>query len=296
MKHVFLILVCACLIGIAEDMVSHRQAFRARLAQNPSAAVAEGLRDSDAVIRRYCVYQDFLRNGPKTVEGWKKLVSDPDELVQLAVAECLAKLPQENPHRQALGKALVETSKFPAVIRQVSRLDASAFNFYRNNVRLKDGPTYDHIVEIQDSIELPDDRWLMCTDPAETGHTKNWFAPDFDDQAWTPVKCEAWEGQGFPGYDGVAWYRIRFAAPPKGNCVGADLKFGAVDEQAWVWLNGKYIGQHTIGPEGWDVAFWLNIGDEIAWGAENLLVVRVEDSKMAGGIWKPIELQTLISK
>ena len=297
MKHsMLMLLACACLAVCAEDLVAHRQAFRSRLAQDSSAAIAEGLRDSDAVIRRYCVYQDFLRNGPDVVEKWGDLLDDPDEQVQLAVVECLAKLPTENPLRQSMGKTFVANSKFPTVVRQASRLDAAAFSFHRVNVRLKDDPTYDHIVEMKESIPLSDDRWLMCTDPTETGHTKKWFVADLDETGWKPVKCEAWEGQGFPGYDGVAWYRIRFNAPPKENCVGAELKFGAVDEQAWVWLNGKYVGQHAIGPEGWDVAFWLNVGDEIAWDAENLLVVRVEDSKMAGGIWKPIELQTLISK
>ena len=299
MSRVILAL-CFCLgilvIQAKADAVSRRQAFRARLAEEPAAAIAAGLRDEDAVIRRYCVYQDFLRNGPDAVDGWTELLDDPDEQVQLAVVECLAKLPLEDARRQAMGKAFVATSKFPAVIQQASRLDAAAFNFQRVNVRLKDDPTYDHIVEMKESIPLPDDRWLMCIDPAETGHTKKWFEADLDETGWKPVKCAAWEGQGFPGYDGVAWYRIRFNAPPKENCVGAELKFGAVDEQAWVWLNGKYVGQHAIGPEGWDVAFWLNIGDEIVWDAENLLVVRVEDSKMAGGIWKPIELQTLISK
>ena len=297
MKHSMLtLLACACLAVCAEDLVSHRQAFRSRLAQDPSAAIAEGLRDSDAVIRRYCVYQDFLRNGPDVVEKWGDLLDDPDAQVQLAVVECLAKLPTEDARRQAMGKTFVTKSKFPTVVRQASRLDAAAFNFHRVNVLLKNDPTYDHIVEVKESIQLPDDRWLMRTDPAETGHTKKWFVADLDETGWKPVKCEAWEGQGFPGYDGVAWYRIRFNAPPKGDCVGANLQFGAVDEQAWVWLNGKYVGQHAIGPEGWDIAFWLNVGDEIVWDAENLLVVRVEDSKMAGGIWKPIELQTLISK
>ena len=67
--HMLTLLACACLVACAEDLVAHRQAFRARLAQDASTAIAEGLRDSDAVIRRYCVYQDFLRNGPEAVEG-----------------------------------------------------------------------------------------------------------------------------------------------------------------------------------------------------------------------------------
>ena len=297
-RIVLTLLLCAGLLSLhsQEDAITHRRNFRRAFAENPDAAIAAGLADADCEIRRYAVYQDFLRNGLQAVAGWEKLLQDPDQRVQLAVVDCLAKLPADNPLRQTMGQALVDHSEFPAVAQQAMRLDAQAFNFFRNNILLKDDPTFDHVVEVKDTFAIPDDQWRMATDPAEIAHTKDWFAPGLDESGWTTVKCGPWEDQGFANYDGVAWYRIHFTAPPSENFVGANLKFGAVDEQAWVWLNGKYIGQHVIGPDGWDVPFWLNVGDEILWGAENLLVVRVEDSKLAGGIWKPIELQTLISK
>ncbi|MBQ6598006.1 MAG: hypothetical protein IJH79_10690, partial [Lentisphaeria bacterium] len=53
-------------------------------------------------------------------------------------------------------------------------------------------------------------------------------------------------------------------------------------------LNGKYVGQHDAGLIGWDKPFDLNITDEINWGGENVLAVRVEDTVAAGGIWKPV--------
>ena len=294
LRSIFTLLLCVGLMACAkEDSVTRRQAFRKAFAENPAAAIDAGLKDSDAVIRKYCVYQDFLRNGADAVTGWKKLLADPDEEVQLAVVECLGKLPSENPQRQSMGKALAEKSKYPLVVRYASRLDAAAFNFYRTNVRLKDDPTFDHIAEVKETIELPDDRWVFSLDPAENGHAKNWFAVDYDDHEWPKVKCADWESQGFPGYDGVAWYRIRFVAPPKGDCVGADLKFGAVDEQAWVWLNGTYLGCHDIGLAGWNKPFDVDCTKELIWGEKNVLVVRVQDAADAGGIWKPITLNVL---
>ena len=76
--------------------------------------------------------------------------------------------------------------------------------------------------------------------------------------------------------------------PPKSACNAVEIHFGAVDETAWVWLNGKFVGQHDVGTAGWDRPFDLNITDEINWGGENILVVRVEDTLGAGGIWKPV--------
>ncbi|MBE6373002.1 MAG: hypothetical protein E7055_13145 [Lentisphaerae bacterium] len=120
------------------------------------------------------------------------------------------------------------------------------------------------------------------------GHHRGWFNPGFNDSKWKKLKIGVWENQGYHGYDGIAWYRIRFTMPPKSECSSVEIHFGAVDETAWVWLNGKYVGQHDVGIMGWDKPFDLNITDEINWGGENVLAVRVEDTVAAGGIWKPV--------
>ena len=72
-----------------------------------------------------------------------------------------------------------------------------------------------------------------------------------------------------------------------------ELCFGAVDEDAWVWLNGKYVGQRVKGEVAWNAPFRFDIGKEIAWGAENVLAVRVFDSRFGGGIWKPVRIEVL---
>ena len=72
-----------------------------------------------------------------------------------------------------------------------------------------------------------------------------------------------------------------------------ELCFDAVDEEAWVWLNGKYVGQHAEGVSGWNKPFRFRVDDEIVWGGENQITVRVNDSGDAGGIWKGIRLEVL---
>ena len=81
--------------------------------------------------------------------------------------------------------------------------------------------------------------------------------------------------------------------PSYKKCAAVELAFGAVDESAWVWLNGIYIGQHDIGPSGWNRAFWLDVTKEIRWGEKNLLVIRVEDTVNGGGVWKPVSVEIL---
>ena len=90
---------------------------------------------------------------------------------------------------------------------------------------------------------------------------------------------------------------------PSSSCVSATcrcragrrvlLHLDGADYFADVWLNGKYIGKHDIGPDGWKVPFWLDVTREIRFGGENLLAVRVKDTEKAGGIWKPVTVDIL---
>ena len=68
------------------------------------------------------------------------------------------------------------------------------------------------------------------------------------------------------------------------------LSFGAVDESAWVYLNGRQIGEHVIGDVGWDQRFEIPLGDAVNIGASNILTVRVRDRANYGGIWKSVKL------
>jgi len=81
--------------------------------------------------------------------------------------------------------------------------------------------------------------------------------------------------------------------PEKIDSNAVEIAFGAVDEAAWVWLNGEYLGCHDLGLEGWNQPFEVDCRKEVRWGAENVLAVRVLDSGAAGGIWKPVRIDVL---
>ena len=68
------------------------------------------------------------------------------------------------------------------------------------------------------------------------------------------------------------------------------LSFGAVDESAWVYLNGVQIGEHDESDTGWDPRFEIALGDAVKLGESNTLAVRVRDRASYGGIWKSVKL------
>ena len=139
-------------------------------------------------------------------------------------------------------------------------------------------------------------RWLFRLDPRSEGEALGWHQPDLDTAGWREIPVPAaWEDTWVGPYDADAWYRVRFTIPASAAGKRLVIRFGAVDEQAWVYLNGKLIGEHTERSTGqtvhqiWDQAFDVSVAGA-RYGAENVLAVRVRDSVGAGGIWKPVRL------
>jgi beta-galactosidase/beta-glucuronidase len=74
------------------------------------------------------------------------------------------------------------------------------------------------------------------------------------------------------------WYRRWFDTPPTWQDHQVLLHFGAVDFQTVVWVNGKKVGQHTGGYDG----FSMDITDALSATNENELVVTAWDPTDAG--------------
>jgi len=102
-----------------------------------------------------------------------------------------------------------------------------------------------------------------------------------------------WDDFGHKAQTGIGWYRGRFKLPEKPACNAVEICFEAIDESAWVWINGEYVGQHDIGPAGWTVPFNLDVTPFVKWGQENQITVRVLNTASGGGIWKPVALEVL---
>jgi len=138
---------------------------------------------------------------------------------------------------------------------------------------------------------LPKEGWHFSMDPDNWGEKGEWYSTEFDDSSWVLAKIgDWWEPQGFRGYDGWAWYRqeVEFPAELPEKLVFA---FGAVDEVAYLYINGKFVGKHDEGAAGWTTAFLIDVSRHLRPG-KNLIAIRVYDSALAGGIWKTIRLLT----
>ena len=115
-------------------------------------------------------------------------------------------------------------------------------------------------------------QWRFKTDPVDEGVKGEWFVPDLDDSGWAAVRSDkdcGWECQGFAGYTAYAWYRAELPNLPGRLRAFMYLNFGSVDEQAWVYLNGTPICEHTAASTGrsinqiWDKPFSVNVSEHL---------------------------------
>lgn len=144
-------------------------------------------------------------------------------------------------------------------------------------------------------FKLPAEGWRFQTDAEGVGRDAGWYAVDFDDQEWRDdaVIESDWhvflDGQ----YAGGGWYRRAIDLPEFADWDEAYLDFGAVDEEAWVWVNGEYAGEHAIGAAGWDVPFLIEVTELIKPGETNQITVLAKNTRGGGGIWKPVHLRVI---
>ena len=114
-----------------------------------------------------------------------------------------------------------------------------------------------------------------------------------------PHTWNAQDGQdgGNNYYRGDGWYRRHLTITPAMAGKSLFLRFQGANRKAWVYLNGKLVGDHA----GGESAFCFNITSDIKTG-DNLLAVRVSnrvdqdmpplqaDFTFFGGIYRPVEL------
>lgn len=284
-----LLAMAGCQTG--SSTVSEKAAFRADIEKHPEKVV-NYLENEDAEIRRYALYKIVKAKGDEALPYLLKYMKDNDEMVRLTAVSALASIA---PRSKEAFDALATVPQFETNTEVRSIAISASWPFHRETILLRNDPSWDHDVVVAKKFEIPQDKWKISKDETVTGHMNNWFATDFDDSSWDPIKVGHWEliTEKYVDYDGVCWYRIKFDMPEKIDFTSVELAFGAVDESAWVWLNGVYLGCHDIGLSGWNEPFAMDCRKEVKWGQENTLVVRVLDTGAGGGIWKPISVEIL---
>ncbi|MDD5704964.1 MAG: hypothetical protein PHR35_03505 [Kiritimatiellae bacterium] len=139
--------------------------------------------------------------------------------------------------------------------------------------------------------------WKFKTDPDDRGVREGWYRPELEDTGWDSIEAGAsWESQGHD-YDGYAWYRTTFTIPEQYRGRRLLLAFDGADEQAWVYVDGMLRGTGGAAPDvdrlGWTKPFRVELSaDGTTGGAPRHLAVRVHDSVLDGGLWKPVRVVT----
>ena len=142
--------------------------------------------------------------------------------------------------------------------------------------------------------------WRFRADPSKVGDEEQWYNTARSTAAeWTPIKVPAYwdESETIGELLGNGWYRVAFALPPDWKGKGLRLMFAGVDEQAWIYLNDKLIGEHSESSEKkaftalYDEPFIIEVpAEQLKSSGPNQLCVRVHNQRGAGGIWRPVQV------
>lgn len=139
-------------------------------------------------------------------------------------------------------------------------------------------PAWEKVVDVPEV-------WRFRLDPRDVGVRERWQSSKWLETATRIKVGQWWEPQGH-AYDGYAWYRVQVDIPQAFQRRRIVVRFGAVDEDAWVYWNGRLSGSHS----GWNQAFEVDVSQWVKCGERNTLVVRVLDTMMMGGIWQPVTI------
>lgn len=254
------------------DVLVARTAARLLPARGADALVAVGkaLRHDDALVRRNAaMHLDAL--GTRGVELIERALRDDSELV-----------------RQGAVFALMRMSPSTEVQALLDRAGEDEGSLVQRAAVMASRASY----AIADRVPLPAQDWRLKVDEDDVGRDEAWFATDLDDSDWQPIAIEQFWAELGPA-SGVAWYRRTITLPDREPPARAQLDFQAVDESTWVWVNGQYAGEHDVGPHGWATPFRIDVTEMLTWGGENQITVRVLNTAMAGGIYKPVSVVLL---
>jgi hypothetical protein len=156
-----------------------------------------------------------------------------------------------------------------------------------------DADTFADLLKTHEIVADLPKTWRFRADPDKHGNRAGWHKPGPEVGEWRDLEIgKFWDEQGVRCL-GQAWYRLTWDAPavtlPQGGRLV--LAFGAVDELATVWVNGKKVGGHNEPPDiGWDKPFTVDVTSALRPGQPNTIAVRVDNAALAGGIWKPVKL------
>src|SRR5690606_35595177 len=126
--------------------------------------------------------------------------------------------------------------------------------------------------------------WKFLPDPDRKGEEAGYITPTFNDKNWHTVSATGdWNSQGH-AYNGLAWYRKGFQLEKKEAGKKYLLSFGAVDGDTVIYLNGKRVGEHWLGPDysGYNKPFTIDVTHVLVEGKNTTVVQVTKEFALAG--------------
>ncbi len=128
------------------------------------------------------------------------------------------------------------------------------------------------------------------------GDHREYADSSHNDYWWHDISpLQVWEKQGYAGYDGYAWYRVKVVVPSSmrkraERYGGLKLTLGRIDDVDETWFNGHPVGATGKMPPSfqgaWDVPRTYTIPAEyVSWDRKNTIAIRVYDAGGDGGLY-----------
>jgi beta-galactosidase/beta-glucuronidase len=132
--------------------------------------------------------------------------------------------------------------------------------------------------------------WDFDFDDEQAGDTAKWYQnPPLSQKIEVPFCFQSeLSGIGTNDFHDTVWYRRTFTTPASFEGQRVQLHFGAVDYEAWVWVNGVFVRHH----QGGHTPFSAEITGQLKAG-ENEIVVKAQDYSLDLSLprgkqfWKP---------
>ena len=129
--------------------------------------------------------------------------------------------------------------------------------------------------------EAVQDAWFAKVD-AGSKPDASWSAAALATDDWATMTLPAYlESAGFPGFDGVIWFRREFILPENWDGGDAELHLGAVDDMDTTWINGQRVGSTN----DWSKKRVYRVSGRLLKRGANTLAVRVLDASGGGGLY-----------
>lgn len=109
-----------------------------------------------------------------------------------------------------------------------------------------------------------------------------WADPLLDESGWVDLQVPAlWEWAGYPGMDGIAWYRTSFELTEAEAQTGVRLGLAMIDDADITYVNGTEVGRTNA----YSAVRVYDVPASALKAGRNVVAVRVEDTGGGGGIF-----------